>query len=202
LGPVTDLFRFSLETKIMRKVLVATCVIALAAWWPQQALAQRAVYLVRHADKQDDSLSADGKLQAGKLAVLLKDAGITAIYTTQFKRTKQTAAPLKALIEANGGTVRLETLKIGNDFLAHLDDLGLLESYAKSAAKTVREKSADEIVLIVGHDNTVPAIIKALGYQPKVTIQPTEFDHLFLLIPKGTGGSAAPGFLHLAHYAQ
>jgi phosphohistidine phosphatase SixA len=186
----------------MGKMFVAMCVIPLAAWWPPQALAQRAVYLVRHAEKQDDALSANGKLQAGKLAVFLKDAGITAIYTTQFKRTQETAAPLKALIEANGDTVRLETLTIGDDFLAHLDDLSLLESYAKSAAKTVREKSADEFILIVGHDNTVPAIIKALGFQPKVTIQPTEFDHLFLLIPKGTGDLAAPGFLHIAHYAE
>jgi broad specificity phosphatase PhoE len=186
----------------MGKVLVATFVMALAAWLPSPALAQRAVYLIRHAEKQDDALSANGKIQAGKLAVLLKDAGITAIYTTQFKRTQQTAAPLKALIEANGGTVRLEELTIGDDLLAHLDDLSLLEAYAKSAAKTVREKSADEIVLIVGHDNTVPAIIKALGYQPKVTIQTTEFDHLFLLIPRGSGGSVAPGFVHIAHYAQ
>ena len=186
----------------MGKLLAATCVLGLAALWPAQAIAQRAVYLVRHAEKQDDALSPNGKLQAGKLAVLLRDAGINAIYTTQIKRTKETAAPLKALIEANGDTVRIEELTLSGDFLKNINDEMRLDSYAKSAAKTVRQKSADEIVLIIGHDNTVPAIIAAFGYKPKITIQNTEFDRLFLLIPKANGGAATPGFLHIAHYAQ
>jgi hypothetical protein len=32
--------------------------------------------------------------------------------------------------------------------------------------------------ILVGHDNTVPAVIRILGYSPTVTIRPTEFDHI------------------------
>src|SRR4030095_10522417 len=59
---------------------------------------QRTVVVVRHADKIDDTddavLSPTGEAQAKSLAHVLKDLGISAIYTTQFKRTIQTAAPL------------------------------------------------------------------------------------------------------------
>jgi len=52
------------------------------------AYAQRAVFLVRHADRLDQSedspLSQAGEERAQRLASLLKDAGITAIYTSQF----------------------------------------------------------------------------------------------------------------------
>ena len=59
---------------------------------------QRTVVVVRHADKIDDTddavLSPTGEAQAKRLAHVLKDVGIGAIYTTQFKRTIHTAAPL------------------------------------------------------------------------------------------------------------
>ena len=64
---------------------------------------QRTVVVVRHADKIDDTddavLSPTGEDQAKRLAHVLKDVGIRAIYTTQFKRTIQTAAPLADLLK-------------------------------------------------------------------------------------------------------
>src|SRR5438045_946173 len=62
------------------------------------ATAQSTVFIVRHAEKADASKDTDlsdaGRARAEALAKLLKDANITAIYTTEFKRTQQTAAPL------------------------------------------------------------------------------------------------------------
>jgi broad specificity phosphatase PhoE len=166
------------------------------------ALAQRAVYLVRHAEKAGDALSATGRAQAARLAGLLKDSGVTFIYTTQFERTRQTAAPLKSLLEAKGSAVETLSLDLPASVLDHSDDPDLLASYGRSVVKTIREKSPGEIVLIVSHDATIPAILQALGHEPKVTIQPTEFDRLFQIVPRAAGDARAPGFFELAHYAQ
>ncbi|WP_165070555.1 phosphoglycerate mutase family protein [Paludisphaera rhizosphaerae] len=171
----------------------------LAANSPASAVALRAVYLVRHAEKDGDALSATGRKQADKLADLLKNSGVTSIYTSQFERTRQTAAPVKAALEAAGSHVQILSLDLPTTLLEHPEDASLLASYGRSAVQTLQEKSPDEIVLIVGHDVTIPAILLALGYASPVRIDPTEFDRLFQLIPRAAGSS--PGFWELTHYA-
>ena len=60
-------------------------------------LAQRAVLVVRHAEKisdTDERLSDDGLSRAARLAALLKDADVSAIYSTDTPRTRGTAQPL------------------------------------------------------------------------------------------------------------
>ncbi len=73
------------------------------------------VYLVRHAEKAQASdnnppLSEAGMRRAEALAQTLGDAGVSAIYTTQFKRTTDTAAPLAALAGA-----AVTTLEVNHD---------------------------------------------------------------------------------------
>ena len=61
------------------------------------AAAQSTIFLVRHAEKKtgdDPDLTKAGHARAESLAKMLKDADITAIYTSEVKRTQQTAAPL------------------------------------------------------------------------------------------------------------
>ena len=78
------------------RALAVVAVLLLA----QPAAAQRAVFVVRHAEKQSESnepgvpLSEAGRARANKLAALLKSAGVTAIYSTDFVRTLETAEPL------------------------------------------------------------------------------------------------------------
>src|SRR6267154_5258496 len=60
--------------------------------------AQPVVVIVRHAEKatnggNDPDLSSAGRARAEALARILKDSGITAIFTSEFKRTQETAAP-------------------------------------------------------------------------------------------------------------
>ncbi|HSJ23289.1 MAG TPA: phosphoglycerate mutase family protein [Longimicrobiales bacterium] len=131
------------------------------------ALAQDlTVVLVRHAEKVDDSrdpaLSEAGHRRAEALADILADAGVSAIYTTQFQRTVQTAAPLAQrlgvaaqVVPASGGT------------------------HAADVAARVREHREGTVV-VVGHSNTVPDIIATLG-GPVLTIGDDEYDHLFIL---------------------
>src|SRR5437667_11564086 len=62
------------------------------------ASAQPVVVIVRHAEKaanggNDPDLSSAGHARAEALARILKDSGITAIFSTEFKRTEETAAP-------------------------------------------------------------------------------------------------------------
>ena len=65
------------------------------------AAAQSTIFFVRHAEKaqgEDPDLTEAGRARAESLASLLKDTGISAIYTSEVKRTQQTAAPLAKLL--------------------------------------------------------------------------------------------------------
>jgi len=119
----------------------------------------------------DPDLSDAGRVRAESLAAALRDAKITAIYVTKYMRTQQTAAPLA---KALGLTVNI---------------------VAADAADVVKQlASAKGNVLVVGHSNTVPEVIKGLGVTAPVPIGDDEFDNLFIVT---TG--APPSVLRL-HY--
>ncbi len=102
-----------LEGTMVSRVLT---VFFVASMFALPAAAQHTVFLVRHAERADSSpgtsptmaadpdLSAAGRARADHLAEALKDAKITAIFATEFKRTQQTAAPLA---KALGLTVKI-----------------------------------------------------------------------------------------------
>lgn len=147
------------------------------------AAAQHTIFLVRHAERADAAsgvsptmatdpdLSQAGRARAESLALALRDAKITAIYVTKYKRTQQTAAPLA---RALGLTVNIVT--------------------ADAAAVVKQLDAAKGNVLVVGHSNTVPDVIKGLGVAAPVTIGDDEFDNLFI-VTTGT----PPSMLRL-HY--
>ncbi len=125
------------------------------------------VFLVRHAERaaisgrvpSDTGLSRAGQERARSLAAALKDAKISAIYTTEFKRTQETAAPV---VQSSG--VRPEVVT---------GDLRRLIAKIKAARGNV---------LVVGHSNTLPQIINALGVRERVAIAESDYDNLFLLL--------------------
>jgi phosphohistidine phosphatase SixA len=139
------------------------------------AAAQDAIFIVRHAERADASadspLSPEGEARAARLAALLKDAGITRIYTTDRKRTIQTAAPLAAALHLTSAAVK------GGD-----QDALLAQLHAASAS---------DRVLVVGHSNTVPALLHALGITPDVAITDADYDNLFVVVPRA---GASPQF--------
>ena len=134
-------------------------------------------FLVRHAEKADvqaadPPLSEAGKLRAEALARLLQSAGVKAIYTSQFLRTRQTAEPLARRLGLTAGSVPLN-VKMSNP--REVSDESIQELVGKA------EAHAGGSVLIVGHSNSIPAVIKKLGGDVVPKIDESRFDDLFIV---------------------
>ena len=153
--------------------LVVAALLCLVLPWP--AAAQQLVYVVRHAERADGGagagsmtsendppLSKAGEERAARLAAMLTDARITAIYATEYRRTQDTAKPLAARL---GLTVFSNPAREGEALIAKL-----------------KKDHANDVVLLVGHSNSIPALIKALGGQD-ITIRDDEYDNLFVVVP-------------------
>ena len=130
------------------------------------AAAQSTVFIVRHAEKaegsgNDPDLSQAGQARAESLANILKEVGITAIYATEFKRTQETAAPLAKAIG-------MEVVKLPGKSTAEL--VTRLQDLKAGCA------------FVVGHSNTIPLVIKALGVDAPINISDNDYDNLFVVI--------------------
>jgi broad specificity phosphatase PhoE len=167
-----------MSQKLPRARRLVACVVVVAAGLlaaAPPAAAQKLVYVVRHAERADGGaasgqmatqtdppLSAAGEARATRLAAMLADAGVRAVFATEYRRTQDTGKPLAARL---GVAVEATPSR----------DVPALVSRLKAT-------HADDIVLVVGHSNTVPAIIKALG-GPDVTIGDDEYDSIFVVVP-------------------
>jgi broad specificity phosphatase PhoE len=126
------------------------------------------IVVVRHAEKstddpRDPSISAIGWERANALSETLKGAGVGAIYSTQLKRTRQTAEPLAK--------------KLGLSIIERPPTMA-----AADLAKEVLANQSGKTVLIVGHSNTVPDIVKALSGIEVAPIADNEYDHLYIVV--------------------
>lgn len=149
-------------------ILALTAVLAIAT----TATAQTSVFVVRHAERADAAagtapmmatdpdLSEVGKARAQSLATALKDAGITAIYTTEYKRTKQTGEPLAKALGIQVTAVPAREMP------------ALLEKL----------KAATANVLVIGHSNTVGEVIAGLGVAEPVKLTDSDYDNLFVVV--------------------
>ncbi|MDG2449014.1 MAG: phosphoglycerate mutase family protein [Saprospiraceae bacterium] len=122
------------------------------------------IFLVRHAEKGDDGtrdpdLNGLGDIRAKKLAMMLKSFDISKIYSTDYKRTRNTAQPLA---EALGITVELYDPR-SKDILNKIDKL-------------------KGNILIVGHSNSTPTLTNAiLGEKRYEQLDEKEYSTLFIL---------------------
>ena len=126
--------------------------------------ADTVVFLVRHAETvktgDDPALSPPGIDRSDRLAVLLADAHVTHIHSTDYVRTKTTAAPLAS--------------RLGID--VSLYDPRKLEAFATRLRETPGRH------LVVGHSNTTPGMVKLLGGEPGSPIdEPGEYDRLYIV---------------------
>jgi len=131
------------------------------------------VIIIRHAEKiidpnnPDVDLSPTGQVRAQELARMFGDAGVNAIYATQYKRTQETVKPLADKL---GLRVNIINSKNTNDLLAQ-----------------IRAQNSGQTVFIAGHNNSVPEIIAALGGPKYPVIPESEYDNLFVVTVYRTG---------------
>jgi broad specificity phosphatase PhoE len=131
------------------------------------------VFLVRHAEKVEDGspdpvLTEAGRARAGVLARTLADAGLTHVFTSDYRRTRRTALP-------PARTHGLDPI---------LYDAGRLPDLAERLRATPGRH------LVVGHSNTTPEVVRLLGGEPGGPIdEATEHDRLYVLILDPDGGA-------------
>ncbi len=153
------------------QILVIYTLIAIGLAWFFESQATTTIIFVRHAEKalepaNDPGLSAAGRRRVAELTRQLVDAdvvaGVDAIYTTQYRRTQDTARPLADALD----------LPINNYDAA--DTEAVLE--------TILKRHKGKIILVVAHSNTVPELIANLGASKKVPpIAENEYDNIYII---------------------
>jgi broad specificity phosphatase PhoE len=114
---------------------------------------------VRHAEKasdaEDSPLAEAGMQRAQALAAVAQDAGVSAIYTTQFKRNRATAQPLAERLGVAPTEVPVNLQSPGD--------------YGQRLAREIVEKHRGQTVLVIGHGNTIASIVEGLtGRNPQL----------------------------------
>jgi probable phosphoglycerate mutase len=133
------------------------------------AFAQKAVFVVRHGEKisgADERLSEAGRARAERLGRMLRDAGVTAIYSTDTDRTRDTVAPLAAALGVK---------------------VALYDRADAAFAARIHAEQPDGIVVVAAHSNTIPDLLKTLGCSADFKIEPDEYDNLFVVVPRPAG---------------
>ena len=128
------------------------------------------IFLVRHAEKMktadNPDLTESGARRAEALARVLQDAGIERILSTDYKRTRQTAAPLSKQL----------------NLPVEIYDPHELEQLVSALQADGQNQ------VVVGHSNTTPDVVKLLGADPGPEIdEEHEFDRLYIVTIDGDG---------------
>lgn len=158
-------------------LLLCSCLSVLAACSTMAPAADSATFIVvRHAEKasddpRDPNLSEPGGARAAALAGMLQERDVVAAYATGFRRTQQTAQPTA---DTHGITV------------ATYD----AAQPAAGFAARLRSENAAGTVLVVGHSNTVPAIVSALCGCDVAPIDESDYGNLYEVRIDGDGASA------------
>ena len=153
------------------QVIIIYTAIAVGLAWFFESQVTTTVIFVRHAEKalapaDDPGLSAAGKRRAAELARQLVDAdvvaGVDVIYSTPFRRTEETVQPVATALDIP------------------------ITSYDAANTETIMDEIVKahkgKIVLVVGHSNTVPALIGNMGASKKVPeIDENEYDNIYVV---------------------
>jgi 2,3-bisphosphoglycerate-dependent phosphoglycerate mutase len=161
--------RFIFEKHLKKTILMKRVATVLILLFSLVSFSQKTTTFIvlRHAEKADNSkdtnLSTDGLARAEELKKSLRPVDVTAIYTTPYNRTKQTVAPLAT--------------EKGITFTEYMANKPYEE-----LVKELKEEHYGKTVVIVGHSNTVPEILKVLSQNTfTVTIGENQFDNLFVV---------------------
>jgi len=145
----------------------------LVSLFSMPAMAQsQTVFLLRHAEKSsepaaDPELTDAGKARAERLVSLFAQAKPSAVFSTQYRRTVATATPL-----ADAMALKVTILPIDKDNA---------ERYPEILREAVCAMANGSNAVVIGHSNTLPAIVQAWTGKPANAIDDTEYDRLFMV---------------------
>lgn len=164
---------------LIPQLLAFSIILALA---PDRALGEDSkpttVIVVRHAEKQatteDPELTLGGEERAHRLRDMAMEAGVTAVFATQYRRTQATVQPLASALGL---------------------DVGIVDARDTPAlANKILNGHRGGIVVVAGHSNTVPGIVAALGAPEPDPIDESQYGNLFIVTVPESGPSAALRF--------
>ncbi|OUS27856.1 hypothetical protein A9Q98_08200 [Thalassotalea sp. 42_200_T64] len=122
------------------------------------------IYLVRHAekltDKKDPALTRCGLARSESIAKQLQLINIEMLYSTNYKRTQQTAAPIST-------SKRLSVISY---------DPANLPTFAKTLLAT--KKNA----VVVGHSNTTAVLAGLLAEQSLTSFDESIYDRIYQVV--------------------
>jgi len=144
-------------------LVVCLAIIVLLSYWCLFT-STTTILLVRHAERLNPtdttSLSAEGFERAVELEHAVGSAGIQYIIVSNKQRTAQTVAPTAASLGIT--PVVVPAAEIGQ------------------TVDSIKAHSG-EVILLVGHADTLPRIIADLGISPPPGVGENEFDRLFVI---------------------
>lgn len=162
--------------------LVLSALLVLAVPWAGPVLAQGSeegasssvIYLVRHAEKADDdprdpTLTEQGRERAVFLARTLADVPLASVFSTDYQRTRETAAPV-----ADGHGLQIQAYR-------YVPGSPEWEAFVAMLQTTPGHH------LVVGHSNTTPSLVRWLGGDPVSAISEMEYDRLYVVTVSGDG---------------
>ena len=163
-----------MKRKTLVLITFLLCVVTALA---QDDFKPKTVFLIRHAEKEDEPrqdppLKKEGVVRAQELARLLGGTGIKAIYTSQFARTKLTVEPLATKLGLTATAISLRSNPANPRQIA--------EESTTEVVNKIMERPGEN-VLVVGHSNSIPDVIKMLGGDVVPTIDERKFDDLFIV---------------------
>lgn len=132
---------------------------------------QQTFYIVRHAEKADNSndpqLSQQGIDRAVDLEKYLAGKKLDTVFTSTFKRTILTGLSVSLPRAIPQLTIDQQNQQTLNDFVQSMKGL-----------------KTDKGILIVGHTNTVPAIVQGLCGQTIAPISENDYDNIYIIVIK------------------
>ena len=163
----------------MKKVIIILSLFVSTLTYAQEATT---FILVRHAEKASDgtsdpALTEEGVDRANKILSIFQQSEITSIYSTNYKRTKMTVAPLA---EAKKAEILIYDPKNLKEF----------------SLKLLKDNSGGTVV-ISGHSNTTPTLANLLlGEEKFKQFDDSDYGNMLIIT---TSDNAKAKLLHLRY---
>jgi len=145
------------------KLIVSAIILLLILFHGEIVAREQHIYLSRHAEKikgiSDPGLTEKGKNRAQWLSDFLKSKSVEVIYSTNYKRTLQTAQPVASVLKK--------------------DIIIYHPHHQEQLARRLLTDSRNSF--ISGHSNTLPELVKLLGGNPGVPMTERQYDRLYHL---------------------